>query len=74
MMAQPAMQQGKWLGENIVKKINKKPLKPFVYNDKGSMATIGRNKAVVDLPKFHFQRCFCLVCLDFCALVFPYWI
>lgn len=58
MMAQPAMQQGKWLGENIVKKINKKPLKPFVYNDKGSMATIGRNKAVVDLPKFHFSGVF----------------
>ncbi len=58
MMAQPAMQQGKWLGENIVNKINKKPLKPFVYNDKGSMATIGRNKAVVDLPKFHFSGVF----------------
>jgi NADH dehydrogenase len=58
MMAQPAMQQGKWLGENIVNKINKKSLKPFVYNDKGSMATIGRNKAVVDLPKFHFSGVF----------------
>jgi NADH dehydrogenase len=58
MMAQPAMQQGKWLGENIVKKINKQALKPFVYNDKGSMATIGRNKAVVDLPKFHFSGVF----------------
>jgi NADH dehydrogenase len=58
MMAQPAMQQGKWLGENIIRKIENKPLKPFVYNDKGSMATIGRNKAVVDLPKFHFHGVF----------------
>lgn len=58
MMAQPAMQQGRWLGENIVRKIKNKPLKPFFYKDKGSMATIGRNKAVVDLPKFHFHGVF----------------
>ncbi len=58
MMAQPAMQQGRWLGENIIRKIKNKPLKPFVYKDKGSMATIGRNKAVVDLPKFHFHGVF----------------
>jgi len=58
MMAQPAIQQGRWLGENIVRKLHKKPLKPFVYNDKGSMATIGRNKAVVDLPNLHFHGIF----------------
>jgi NADH dehydrogenase len=28
-------------------------MQAFEYNDKGSMATIGRNKAVVDLPKYH---------------------
>lgn len=58
MMAQPALQQGKVLGENLVKLINKKPMKPFKYNDKGSMATIGRNKAVVDLPHYHFSGVF----------------
>jgi NADH dehydrogenase len=58
MVAQPAMQQGNWLGENIVRKLKKQPLKPFVYNDKGSMATIGRHRAVVDLPKFHFSGTF----------------
>ncbi len=58
MMAQPAMQQGKLLGENLIKLINNQPMKPFEYNDKGSMATIGRNKAVVDLPKFHFSGIF----------------
>ena len=58
MMAQPAMQQGKLLGENIIKHINKQPMKSFEYNDKGSMATIGRNKAVVDLPKHHFSGVF----------------
>lgn len=58
MVAQPALQQGKLLGENIIKLINKKQLKPFEYSDLGSMATIGRNKAVVDLPKFHFSGVF----------------
>jgi NADH dehydrogenase len=58
MMAQPAMQQGKVLGENIIKLINKQQMVPFEYNDKGAMATIGRNKAVVDLPKFHFSGVF----------------
>ena len=58
MMAQPAMQQGNLLGENLVKLIAKQPMKPFEYNDKGSMATIGRNKAVVDLPNYHFDGVF----------------
>ena len=58
MMAQPAMQQGRLLAENLVRLIGKKELKPFVYKDKGSMATIGRNKAVVDLPKFKFSGVF----------------
>jgi len=58
MMAQPAIQQGRNLGENFVRLSAKKPLKPFVYNDKGSMATVGRNKAVVDLPRLKFQGVF----------------
>ena len=58
MMAQPALQQGRHLGKNLVAKLEGKAMKPFVYNDKGSMATIGRNKAVVDLPKFRFQGIF----------------
>lgn len=58
MMAQPALQQGDLLGENLVCLLNKKPMKPFEYNDKGSMATIGRNLAVVDLPHYHFSGVF----------------
>lgn len=58
MMAQPALQQGKLLGDNLIQLIRNHPMKPFEYNDKGSMATIGRNKAVVDLPKFHFSGIF----------------
>lgn len=58
MMAQPAMQQGKLLGDNLVQLISGRIMKPFEYNDKGSMATIGRNLAVVDLPKYHFSGVF----------------
>ena len=58
MMAQPAIQQGKLLGENLIKLINKKPMTAFEYNNKGSMATIGRNLAVVDLPRYHFSGVF----------------
>ncbi|MCJ7467022.1 MAG: NAD(P)/FAD-dependent oxidoreductase, partial [Maribacter sp.] len=58
MMAQPAIQEGKNLGENIVRLLEGTPLKPFSYKNKGSMATIGRNKAVVDLPHSKFQGVF----------------
>ena len=58
MMAQPAIQQGSQLGDNILKLIENKSMTPFVYKDKGAMATIGRNKAVVDLEKFKFQGVF----------------
>lgn len=58
MMAQPGIQQGELLAENLERLQKKQSLKKFVYNDKGSMATIGRNKAVVDLPKFHFNGIF----------------
>ncbi len=58
MMAQPALQQGDLLGDNLVKFLSNEPMKSFEYNNKGSMATIGRNKAVVDLPKYHFNGVF----------------
>ena len=55
MMSPPAMQQGRNLAENLKKLITKKTLKPFKYNDQGSMATIGRHRAVVDLNVFKTQ-------------------
>jgi NADH dehydrogenase len=58
MMAQPAIQQGEQLGDNMLRLIEEKPMKPFVYKDKGAMATIGRNKAVVDLKNWKFQGVF----------------
>jgi NADH:ubiquinone reductase (H+-translocating) len=54
-LAQPAMQQASQLAKNFKNKFKNKPLKPFKYFDKGSMATIGRNKAVVDMGKFQMQ-------------------
>ena len=50
-----AMQQGRRAAHNILRVIRgEKPL-PFRYFDKGSMATIGRNKAVADLKFFHLS-------------------
>jgi NADH dehydrogenase len=57
-MAPPAQQQGKLLAKNILNQIKGKSLKPFRYFDKGSMATVGRNKAVVDMKGIRFQGVF----------------
>jgi NADH dehydrogenase len=56
-VAQVAIQQAKNLGTNLRNELAGKALKPFRYNDRGSMAIIGRNKAVADLPspKIHFS-------------------
>jgi NADH dehydrogenase len=56
-VAQVAIQQGINLAKNFKAIAQNKPLKPFIYVDKGSMAIIGKNKAVVDLPKprWHFN-------------------
>ncbi len=58
MVAQPAIQQGNHLGTNFSRILKGKPLSPFRYFDKGTMATVGRNKAVVDMKKFKFQGVF----------------
>ena len=54
-LAQVAIQQGKLLGENLVRLKNGEEMKPFSYFDKGSMAIIAKYKAVVDLPKGFFK-------------------
>jgi NADH dehydrogenase len=53
-VAPAAMQTGQHLAKNLVHLIKGEPTIPFKYLDKGSLATIGRNKAVADLWKFHF--------------------
>jgi NADH dehydrogenase len=54
-VAQVAIQQGQHLAKNILAMLAGKSLEPFKYNDKGSLATIGRNKAVADLGRFKTQ-------------------
>jgi NADH dehydrogenase len=58
-VAQPAIQQANNLSRNFLKILKgQQNLKPFKYKDKGSMATIGRNKAVADIGKLKFSGFF----------------
>ena len=54
MVAPVALQQGKFVAQQIRRVIETKPLLPFAYRDKGSMATIGRHKAIVEVKGFKF--------------------
>ena len=54
-VAPTAMQMGRHLGDNFKRLATGAPLEPFKYFDKGSMATIGRNKAVLDFRKLHLK-------------------
>ncbi len=53
-VAQTAIQQGKYLAEMLTDLIDEKPSKTFEYRDKGSLATVGKRKAVADLGKLKF--------------------
>lgn len=55
MVAPVAVQQGKLLASNLLRTLKGAELRAFSYFDKGSMATIGRNKAVVDVAGLHFK-------------------
>ncbi|OKS85459.1 NAD(P)/FAD-dependent oxidoreductase [Mucilaginibacter polytrichastri] len=68
-VAQVAIQMGQNVGENIGNLVNSKPTKPFKYNDKGSLATVGRNKAVADLGKIKFQGFFAWLVWMFVHLI-----
>lgn len=57
-VAQVAIQQARNLARNFRNQQRNQPLRPFRYRDLGAMATIGRNRAVVDLPRFKFQGAF----------------
>ncbi|SHM17356.1 NAD(P)/FAD-dependent oxidoreductase [Chitinophaga sp. CF418] len=49
-VAQPAIQMGKYVAKNLFALHRNETVKPFKYFDKGSLATVGRGKAVADLP------------------------
>lgn len=57
-IAQPAIQQGELLAKNLKLLFNGKTMKPFTYFDKGTLATVGRNRAVADLGKLKFSGFF----------------
>lgn len=57
-VAPAAIQQGTLLAKNLLNIIEGKPTENFKYFDKGSMATVGRNRAVVDIGKIRFQGIF----------------
>lgn len=57
-LAQVAIQQGHLLAGNLSRIASGKPMKAFVYNNKGSMAIIAKFKAVADLPKLSFKGFF----------------
>lgn len=54
-LANVALNQAEVLAQNFKNMLKGKALKEFEYHDKGSMATVGKRKAVVDLPKFSFK-------------------
>ncbi len=57
-VAQVAIQMGRFLAKNFDRQSKGKLREKFAYSDKGSMATVGRNKAVVDLPGWKFKGAF----------------
>lgn len=57
-VAQVAMQQAQLLSENFRRLERMRPLKPFSYRDRGSLATVGRHLAVADLPFGKFKGYF----------------
>ena len=54
-LANVATNQAKSLAYNLIQESKGQPLRAFEYVNKGSMATVGKRKAVVDLPKFKFH-------------------
>lgn len=68
-VAPVAMQQGQHLAKNLINLINAQPTIPFKYHDKGTMATVGRNRAVADIGKLHFQGFFAWILWMFVHLL-----
>ena len=57
-VANVAINQAKLLSSNLINIANNKSLTEYEYKDLGAMATVGRNKAVVDLPFAKFKGYF----------------
>lgn len=57
-LAPVAMQQGRYAAKLIEARLQNRTLAPFVYNDRGNLATVGRGNAVVDLKWIKFSGFF----------------
>jgi NADH dehydrogenase len=57
-LANVAISHASLLARNFKRELKGKPRLEFEYHNKGSMATVGKRKAVVDLPGFSFQGLF----------------
>jgi NADH dehydrogenase len=68
-VAPVAMQQAELLVKNLKRNVKGEEMQPFSYNNQGSMATVGRNRAVVDLKRFQFQGFFAWVVWMFVHLI-----
>jgi len=69
-VAPAAIQMGKFAARQIRRSVAGKPREKFVYWDKGSLATIGRSRAVADLGKLHFSGYFAWLAWLFIHLFF----
>ncbi len=69
-VAPAAIQMGKFAARQIRREMARKPREEFVYWDKGSLATIGRSKAVADLGKLHFSGYFAWLAWLFIHVLF----
>lgn len=54
-LAPAAIQEGRQAAANILRDLEERPRQPFVYRDKGTLATIGRAAAVADFGKVHLS-------------------
>lgn len=69
-IAPVAIQQGRYVGKVIWKKVAKENRKPFSYVDKGSIATIGKNRAVGYIRKVHVTGFFAWIIWSFVHVVY----
>jgi NADH dehydrogenase len=69
-VAPAAIQMGKFAARQIKRSLERKPREKFEYLDKGSLATIGRSRAVADLGKLHISGYFAWLAWLFVHLLF----
>jgi len=69
LLAMPAIQQGKVLAYNLQRMVSMRQMKKFTYTDLGVLATIGRNKALAELPFGRFSGFFAWILWMFIHLI-----